>query len=85
MPSSPRSRSIAGVPSSRVLPSFPITAPPPVCVLAEIGVLAVWLQNKPKKTHPPSSSKFTPFCSGGVFQYMSLSADPKDLLCKKRI
>ena len=46
MPSSPRS--IAGVPSSRALPGFPITASPPVCVLTVIGALAVWRQNKTK-------------------------------------
>jgi len=40
LPSSPRS--IAGVPSSRALPGFPITAPPPVYVPAAIGALAVW-------------------------------------------
>jgi len=27
--------------------------------------------------HPPSPSKFTPFCFGGSVQYMSLSADPR--------
>jgi len=47
MPSS--LRSIAGVPSSRALLGFPITAPPPVCVPDVIGALAVWIQNQNKK------------------------------------
>jgi len=41
--------SIAGVPWSRALPRFPITAPPPVCVPDVIGALAVWGQNPKKK------------------------------------
>jgi len=36
-------------------------------------------------THPPSPSKFTPFCLEGLFQYMSLSADPRSLLCKRHV
>ena len=44
MPSSPRS--IAGVPSSRALLGFPITAAPPVCIPDVIGALAVWIQNQ---------------------------------------
>jgi len=44
MPSSPRF--IAGVPSRRALPGYLITAPPPVCVPAVLGALAVW---RPKK------------------------------------
>jgi len=35
--------------------------------------------------HSPSPSKFAPFCSGGLFQYRSLSADPRSLLCKRRV
>ena len=42
-------RSIAGVPLSRALPGYPITAPPPVCVPDVIGALAVWNQNHKKK------------------------------------
>ena len=41
--------SIAGVPSSQVLPGFLITAPASVCVPAVIGALAVWIQNHQKK------------------------------------
>jgi len=40
--------SIAGVPSSQVLPGFLITAPPSVCVPAVLGALAVWIQNQKK-------------------------------------
>jgi hypothetical protein len=47
MPSS--LRSVAGVPSSRALPGYPITAPPPVSVPDVISALAVWRQNKTKK------------------------------------
>jgi len=31
--------------------------------------------------HPPSPSKFTPVCLDGLVQYMSLTADPRPLLC----
>ena len=54
MPSSPMS--IAGVPSSRALPGFSITAPPPVCVPDVIGALAVCRQNKTKPKYCPTSS-----------------------------
>jgi len=40
--------SIAGVPSSQVLPGFLITAPPPVLVPAVLGALAVWIQTQKK-------------------------------------
>jgi len=40
---------IAGVSSSQSLPGFLITAPPSVCVLDVIGVLAVWISNQEKK------------------------------------
>ena len=43
--------SIAGVPSSRALPCFPITAPPPVCVPDVIGASAVRIQNGKKITY----------------------------------
>jgi len=43
--------SIARVPSSRALPSFPITAPPPVCVPDVIGASAVRIQNGKKITY----------------------------------
>jgi len=35
--------------------------------------------------HPPSLSKFTPFCFEGSGQYMSIIADPRALLCKKNV
>ena len=35
--------------------------------------------------HPPSPSKFTPFCLEGLVQYMSLSADLTTLLCKRHV
>jgi len=35
--------------------------------------------------HPPSPSKFTPFCWEGLVQYMSFSADPTALLCKRHV
>jgi len=38
-------------------------------------------QDTVRRTHPPSPSKFTPFCLEGLVQYMSLSADPRALLC----
>ena len=38
--------SIAGVLSSWAFAGLPVTAPPPVCVPAVIGALAVWRQNK---------------------------------------
>jgi len=44
------SSSIAGVPASRALPGFPMTAPPPVCVPAVSGALAVWRQRRKKNT-----------------------------------
>jgi len=47
MPSNPRS--IAGVPSSRALVGFPITAPPPFFFSSCIFALAVWRQNQKKK------------------------------------
>jgi len=42
-------RSIAGVPLSQALPSFLIT-PPSLLVPAVLGALAVWIQNRGKKT-----------------------------------
>ena len=43
--------SIAGVPSSQVLPGFLLTAAPPsVCDPAVIGALAEWIQNQKKTT-----------------------------------
>jgi len=41
--------------------------------------------NTLQHTHPPSPSKFTPFCLEGLVQYMSLSADPRALLCKRHV
>ena len=35
--------------------------------------------------HPQSPSKFTPFCLEGLVQYMSLSADPRYLMCKRHV
>jgi len=35
--------------------------------------------------HPPSPSKFTPICSGGLLQHKSLSTDPRALLCNRRV
>ena len=35
--------------------------------------------------HLPSPSKFSPFCSGGLFQHWPLSADPRALLCQRCI
>jgi len=32
-------------------------------------------ETKPQYTHPSSPSKFTPFCSGGLFQYISVISD----------
>ena len=43
----------AGVPSSQTLPGFLITAPPPVCVSAVLGALAVWIQNQKKNLCMP--------------------------------
>jgi len=37
------------VPSSQARPGFLITAPPPVLIPAELGALAVWIQNPKKK------------------------------------
>ena len=39
----------------------------------------------PDYFHPPSPSKFTPFCLEGLVQYMSLSADPRAPLCKRHV
>jgi len=39
-----------GVPSSQALPGYLITAPPSVCISDVIGALAVWIQNKTKKS-----------------------------------
>jgi len=40
---------LAGVPSSRALPGYLITALPAVCVPDALGMLAVWIQNKKTK------------------------------------
>jgi len=36
-------------------------------------------------THPPSPSKFTPFCFESLVQYISLSTDRRSLLCKRPV
>jgi len=48
--------SIAGVPSSQVLPGFLVPAPPPVPIPAVLGALAMWIHNqKLKKKIDPGS------------------------------
>ena len=47
-------RVIVGVPSSQALPGFLIAAPPSMYAPEVIGVLAVWIPNQKKKTHPLS-------------------------------
>ena len=44
-------RSIAGVPSSQVLPGYLITAPSSVCVPDVLSALTVWIQNQKVKTN----------------------------------
>ena len=63
-------RSIAGVSSSRVLPGFPVTAPPTVCIPDIIGALTVWRGKKKmnhiQETEYQSQNTITNCCPGSV-------------------
>ena len=68
-------------------------------VMLDVAAAEVHFQPEPARTrsddtpdpwvgsgsHPPSPSKFTPFCLKGLVQYMSLSTDPMALLCKRHV
>jgi len=82
-------RSIAGVPSSQVLPGYLITAPPSVCVPSLLGALAVWIQNHKKKLgwlgvgerYDFSLPEF--FCTADPFPGTSLSQRWREFFARK--